>query len=118
MTDQPPPLLPRAERCPEPECTDEKQCWRCDYEESQHATATAIAAGYCPHCGSGDAGPTPEAYEELRQRAEQAEARTNDALKRALADANRHELDGRSETAAGLRIAARHLLAGQKETRP
>jgi hypothetical protein len=32
------------------------------------------AAGYCPHCGSGDAGPTPEAYEEMRQRAEQAEA--------------------------------------------
>lgn len=29
--------------------------------------------GYCPHCGRGDAGPTAEAYEELRQRAEQLE---------------------------------------------
>lgn len=26
-------------------------------------------AGYCPHCGRGDAGPTAEAYEEMRQRA-------------------------------------------------
>ncbi|MFD9256958.1 hypothetical protein [Streptomyces sp. NPDC059538] len=34
------------------------------------------ADGYCPHCGRGDAGPSPEAYEELRQRAEQAEAAT------------------------------------------
>lgn len=32
------------------------------------------ADGYCPHCGLGDAGPTADAYEELRQRAEQAEA--------------------------------------------
>lgn len=43
MTDQPAPLRPRAERCPEPECTDEQQCWRCDYEEAQHAAAVAAA---------------------------------------------------------------------------
>lgn len=69
MADQPQPLLPRAERCPGPECTDERQCWRCDYEESQHATAVAIATGYCPHCGSGDAGPTADMYEASQRRA-------------------------------------------------
>jgi hypothetical protein len=40
-----------------------------------HTRREAITdAGYCPHCGRGDAGPTAEAYEELRQRAERAEA--------------------------------------------
>ncbi|MCX5584249.1 hypothetical protein [Streptomyces erythrochromogenes] len=73
------------------------------------------AAGYCPHCGSGDAGPTPEAYEEMRQRAEKAEARTNDTLRLILADTNRHELTGHTQVAAGLRIAARHLLATQSK---
>lgn len=38
------PLRPRAERCPELECTDEQQCWRCDYEESQHAARSAAPA--------------------------------------------------------------------------
>ncbi|MFE2140225.1 hypothetical protein ACFXA3_00395 [Streptomyces sp. NPDC059456] len=42
--------------------------------------------------------------------AEQAEA-GQAALSRILADANQFELDGRSEAAAGLRIAARHLIA-------
>ncbi|MEV6580223.1 hypothetical protein AB0M92_18895 [Streptomyces sp. NPDC051582] len=82
MNDQLEPLRPRAERCPEPECTDENQCWRCDYEESQHATATAIANGYCPDCGRGDAGPTADQYEQQRQRADAAEASLA-ALKRA-----------------------------------
>lgn len=31
-------------------------------------------AGYCPHCGRGDAGPTADEYEQQRQRAERAEA--------------------------------------------
>ncbi|MFZ3473129.1 hypothetical protein ACODT3_10655 [Streptomyces sp. 4.24] len=31
------------------------------------------AAGYCPHCGRGDAGPTADQYEQQRKRAEQAE---------------------------------------------
>ncbi|MFD6113634.1 hypothetical protein ACFWG0_26475 [Streptomyces yangpuensis] len=73
-------------------------------------------AGYCPHCGSGDAGPT-------------AEARLDAALRQILADANHHDLcatesktpEGgisHSSIAAGLRIAARHLLAATqpKET--
>ncbi|MFE3583715.1 hypothetical protein [Streptomyces vinaceus] len=107
MTDYPPPLRPRAERCPDPQCTDEQQCWRCDAEESQHALIASMSrcpecgtpvppthwtkhlqrhhpdaapaacsgeqgfcgqhgfhrhppAGYCPHCGSGDAGPTAD----------------------------------------------------------
>ncbi|MFD3336117.1 hypothetical protein ACFWV1_26240 [Streptomyces sp. NPDC058700] len=41
------PLRPRAERCPEPECTDEQQCWRCDYEESQHAARRPAAPPTC-----------------------------------------------------------------------
>ncbi|MFG3660269.1 hypothetical protein [Streptomyces sp. NPDC047706] len=36
--------------------------------------APAAPAGYCPHCGRGDCAPTPEAYEQQRQRADQAEA--------------------------------------------
>ncbi|MCX5522621.1 hypothetical protein OG342_07050 [Streptomyces bobili] len=35
---------------------------------------TEPTTGYCPHCGRGDVAPTPEAYEQQRQRAEQAEA--------------------------------------------
>lgn len=32
------------------------------------------SAGYCPACGRGDVAPTPEEYEQQRQRAEQAVA--------------------------------------------
>lgn len=81
-------------------------------------TGQTPAVGYCPHCGSGDAGPTPEAYEAIRQRAEKAEARTNDTLRLILADTNRHELTGHHERAAGLRIAARHLLAASQPKEP
>lgn len=42
-------------------------------EAAQQALETP-AAGYCPHCGRGDAGPTADEYEQQRQRAEQAEA--------------------------------------------
>ncbi|MCX4778138.1 hypothetical protein [Streptomyces sp. NBC_01264] len=66
--EQPEPLRPRAERCPESDCTDEQQCWRCDYEESQHASAT-FAAGYCPHCGRGDCAPTADEYVASQRRA-------------------------------------------------
>ncbi|KOU17044.1 hypothetical protein [Streptomyces sp. WM6349] len=120
------------------------------------------AAGYCPHCGSGDAGPTPEAYETARQRAVLLQTRIDNArdwarrnldgeqqagllgvlrgdgdapspldvaLAQILTDANHHDLcatesktpEGgisHSSIAAGLRIAARHLLAAQKEPRP
>ncbi len=34
---------------------------------------TDPTTGYCPHCGRGDAGPTADAYEAMRQRAEKAE---------------------------------------------
>lgn len=53
-------LRPRSERCPEPECLNGGECWRCDYEESQAADAAryerAIAApmpelDICVHCG-------------------------------------------------------------------
>ena len=42
-----------------------------DHEENRWTRRQS--AGYCPHCGRGDAGPSPEAYEEMRQRAEQLE---------------------------------------------
>ncbi|MFC9821412.1 hypothetical protein ACFWG6_31030 [Streptomyces erythrochromogenes] len=71
------------------------------------------AADYCPLCRSKDVGPT-------------AQARLDAALRQILADANHHDLcatesktpEGgisHSSIAAGLRIAARHLLAAQKE---
>jgi hypothetical protein len=37
------------------------------------------ADGYCPHCGRGDAGPSPDAYEEMRQQAAQAKAALTEA---------------------------------------
>ncbi|MFD5676145.1 hypothetical protein [Streptomyces sp. NPDC127040] len=39
--------------------------------------------GHCPHCGRGDAGPSPEAYEEMRQRAEKAGARSEKSYRHA-----------------------------------
>lgn len=37
------------------------------------AALRAVARGYCPHCGRGDATPPVEAYEEQRARAQRAE---------------------------------------------
>jgi hypothetical protein len=42
-------------------------------------TGQTPAVGYCPHCGSGDAGPTPEAYGTARQRAVRLQARIDNA---------------------------------------
>ena len=138
MTDRPAPLRPRAERCPETDCTDEQQCWRCDYEESQHATATAIAAGYCPHCGRGDCAPTADEYEASQRRAiriqtlldeHRDQARKNAAdhdrvLDQLLAEADRidattYKTDeggiAMSGMAAGLREAVRTFRSRSKE---
>ncbi|MFB8393690.1 hypothetical protein [Streptomyces yangpuensis] len=140
----------------------------CDHEPARHGvdgscqSCNCPAAGYCPHCGSGDAGPTPEAYETARQRAVRFQARTDNArdwarhnldgqqqagllgvlrgdgeagslldavLRQILADANHHDLcatesqtpEGgisHSSIAAGLRIAARHILAAQQQEEP
>ncbi|MEU6597897.1 hypothetical protein [Streptomyces flaveolus] len=38
------------------------------------AALRAVARGYCPHCGRGDAAPTVEDWERERQRAQAAEA--------------------------------------------
>lgn len=40
-------------------------------EETREAVAglSQPAAGYCPHCGRGDAGPTADEYEQVRRRA-------------------------------------------------
>lgn len=38
------------------------------------AALRAVARGYCPHCGRGDATPTTTDWEQQKQRAEQAEA--------------------------------------------
>lgn len=66
--------LPAFERAPVTECV-----LRPGHQGSHanHDGARWIetsAAGYCPHCGRGDAGPTADQYEQQRQRAEKAEA--------------------------------------------
>jgi hypothetical protein len=72
VTDQPEPLRPRAERCPDPNCTDEQQCWRCDAEESQHALIASMSR--CPECGT----PVPPTHwtKHLQRHHPQASAAT------------------------------------------
>ncbi|MFB6787655.1 hypothetical protein ACFCWT_13365 [Streptomyces olivaceus] len=70
-------------------------------------SAAAEASGYCPACGRGDCAPTPDEYEQQRQRAERAEA----ALVRVhhLADlihAGAPWLSNHSELAARIRAAS------------
>ncbi|MFI2632597.1 hypothetical protein ACH5A2_19695 [Streptomyces collinus] len=43
--------------------------------------AATGTTGYCPSCGRGDVAPSPEAYEQQRQRAEQAEAERDGAYR-------------------------------------
>ncbi|MFG2412316.1 hypothetical protein [Streptomyces goshikiensis] len=82
---------------------------------------SAEAAGYCPDCGRGDAGPTADEYEQQRQRAEQAEDRLKqmrkacdamafkaDDLAREAATTKSHAL---LHLATGYGEAARHIAA-------
>jgi DNA repair exonuclease SbcCD ATPase subunit len=43
--------------------------------EADLAALRAVARGYCPHCGRGDAGITTDQWERERQRANEAEGR-------------------------------------------
>ncbi|WP_042174667.1 hypothetical protein [Streptomyces sp. NBRC 110035] len=54
-------------------------------------TSPAPPTGYCPSCGRGDVAPTPEAYEEQRQRTETAESRLR--LAHQARRAKEHQLD-------------------------
>ncbi|MFF5778133.1 hypothetical protein ACFY7Y_14430 [Streptomyces virginiae] len=58
-------------------------------------SAADPAAGYCPHCGRGDAGPTAEGYEELRQRAarDAAAGRESERILQRQIDRQAAELD-------------------------
>lgn len=49
-----------------------------DFEGSRW-TKKHAAAGYCPHCGRGDAGPTADEHEQLRQRARQNAAASRES---------------------------------------
>lgn len=53
------------------------------------------AAGYCPHCGRGDAGPTADQYEQLRKRARQdaVASRESERQLQQQIDAQAKELD-------------------------
>ena len=55
----------------------------------QLAALRAVARGYCPECGRGDAGPTAEHWEQQRKRADEAEAqlRLVDAMRQQNLDA-------------------------------
>lgn len=77
-----------------------------DGEQPAPATAATGAIGYCPACGRGDVAPSPEEYEQQRQRAEQAAA----ALVRvqhvaALIHAGAPWTANRHDTAARIRAA-------------
>lgn len=80
MTDQPgiaPLALPRDAVTQLRDVLDQllRAC-TCDHGPDRHdadgscQSCNCPAVGYCPHCGSGDAGPTPEAYERQRRLAE------------------------------------------------
>ncbi|MFJ3923046.1 hypothetical protein [Streptomyces sp. NPDC090022] len=64
-------------------------------------------SGYCPHCGRGDAGPTADDYEQLRQRAERAEAEATAWAESDSADAAAGSYAHRAEQAEAA-LAALH----------
>lgn len=65
------------------------------------AALRAVARGYCPHCGRGDAAPTVEDWERERQRAEQAGRERDEARQHAAAiAAQRDRLRQRMHTLA------------------
>jgi hypothetical protein len=72
--------------------------------------AEAPAAGYCPHCGRGDAGPTADtraALDLIRASIELRDAKAADEH-----EAGRHRSSNEHNAiAAGLRIAEAHILA-------
>lgn len=47
---------------------------RAGQAEAALTALRAVARGYCPHCGRGDAAPTVEDWEQQKQRADRAEA--------------------------------------------
>lgn len=62
------------------------------------------AAGYCPHCGRGDAGPTADEYEQARQRARQdaAASRESERQLQQQIDAQAKEIDRLRDALAAL----------------
>ena len=96
--------------------------------EKELAGLRAVARGYCPACGRGDAAPTVADWEQQRQRADQAEARVVDyeqrltwhttcaACARVLASGIREtERANRAEAALG-RVRALHCKASDGDT--
>lgn len=61
-------------RCPHCATTVPPTHWTKHLQRHHPEVDAFAAAGYCPHCGRGDAGPTADQYEQQRQRAEKAEA--------------------------------------------
>lgn len=61
------------------ECRTCRDQWPCDtaviVTAETHASQDQAPAGYCPHCGRGDAGPTADQYEQQRKRADTAESK-------------------------------------------
>jgi hypothetical protein len=77
----------------------------------------AVARGYCPECGRGDAGPTAEDWEQQRQRADRAEAAL--ARVRALAEFTRnHVAPGRDDMSLAQHELACAILTALAEPGP
>jgi hypothetical protein len=62
------------DRIPLDHLTSDQYDQLCDELEALRA----VARGYCPHCGRGDAAPTVDDWQRERDRAEQAEAKVLD----------------------------------------
>lgn len=73
------------DRIPLDHLTSDQYDQLCDQLEALQA----VARGYCPECGRGDAGPTAEDWERQRRRADEAEAqlRLVDAMRQQNLDA-------------------------------
>ncbi|MBZ6102754.1 hypothetical protein [Streptomyces olivaceus] len=79
------------------------------------APAAAEAPGYCPACGRGDCAPTPDEYEQQRQRADRAE--TAIARVRGLRERARTEAPAsQGPTWEGLDLALNDTLPPAEQT--
>ncbi|MCX5407479.1 hypothetical protein OHA37_26900 [Streptomyces sp. NBC_00335] len=91
-------------RCPHCETTVPPTHWTKHLQRHHPDVGAFPAAGYCPHCGRGDAGPTADEYEALRKRARQdaAASRESERQLQQQIDRQAKEIDRLRDALAGL----------------
>jgi hypothetical protein len=77
------------------------------------AALRAVARGYCPDCGRGDAAPTADDWERERRRADQAEAERDD-LARQLSESRSGEAILGQRVLHWVALASSHQHWGQR----